>query len=154
MGAQSIFPQFACSALRFSTAIGKPTVYFGLCADSFVKLIQVAEEQKREAVICMYIYIYMYISYVLCIGHACFRCSFDAQGRFEKVQELLDEISGCQERWVALDDMFSVVENTKKVTEVATFQTVDSQWKAASRENTYHNVQESRSVSLACPLAS
>ena len=53
VGAQSIFPQFACSALRFSTAIGKPTVYFGLCADSFVKLIQVAEEQKREAVICM-----------------------------------------------------------------------------------------------------
>eukprot|EP00434_Breviolum_minutum_P005575 symbB.v1.2.004917.t1/scaffold263.1/size248082/18 len=52
------------------------------------------------------------------------------QGRFEKVQELLDEISACQERWLALDDMFSVVQNTKKIAEVSTFQTVDSQWKA------------------------
>lgn len=58
---------------------------------------------------------------------------FDTQGRFEKVQELLDEISACQERWLALDDMFSVVQNTKKIAEVATFQTVDSQWKAVEK---------------------
>lgn len=60
-------------------------------------------------------------------------CFFNMQGRFEKVQELLDEISACQERWLALDDMFSVVQNTKKIAEVSTFQTVDSQWKAVEK---------------------
>lgn len=52
------------------------------------------------------------------------------QARFEKVQELLEEISFCQERWALLDETFST--KKKKVSEVAAFQKLDSNWKAAA----------------------
>eukprot|EP00435_Cladocopium_sp_Y103_P009454 s171_g2.t1 len=52
------------------------------------------------------------------------------QARFEKVQELLDEIWACQQCWIYLDETLSVVENSKKIAEVAAFQQVDSTWKA------------------------
>ena len=52
------------------------------------------------------------------------------KARFEKVQELLDEIWACQRCWIYLDDVLSVVENSKKIAEVAAFQQVDSNWKA------------------------
>ncbi|CAK9028215.1 unnamed protein product [Durusdinium trenchii] len=62
------------------------------------------------------------------------------QARFEKVQELLEEISFCQERWALLDETFST--KKKKVSEVAAFQKLDSNWKALLSRLQFRNVIE------------
>ena len=50
------------------------------------------------------------------------------QTRFEKVEELFREVSGCQERWRRLEKSFAQMD--RKLNEAVAFQSADGKWKA------------------------